>query len=402
MNELSMPFKVAPEIKGNLFSDVKTDAANSTDNKSEKGFEGELAGILGLNLPVMVDDNKIKMLTEIEGNAALGMGIPTDSTFTDNLGTVDETLNAVLKWCSAANTDASPQIDSLNNNSMLLPSTALSGSVETLPDMGGINLGKLSENQPVPDLKSILSGALEQSEDTPVQTADMYSGMLKTVGDENLDLQKANSIDMKMNTGDSITNKITEPLLNYHIIHKDSGGSNASADDSTNTYFINSNTANIMHNRDVNLSQQDSGGTKTIIANESIVSQVSDKISVLVKDGFSKATINLEPPSMGHLKVDIIVKDNMVRASIVAEHAVVKEVLKANLSSLTDALTHQGFQVSELNIFMGNRGGGYRDGFGLTAENNREPYYMSSDEVKAEDRYYRVNSDNNGGIDIFI
>ncbi|MBI5327261.1 MAG: flagellar hook-length control protein FliK [Deltaproteobacteria bacterium] len=137
------------------------------------------------------------------------------------------------------------------------------------------------------------------------------------------------------------------------------------------------------------------------VISEPLIQQVGSKIGVFLKDGISKATINLDPPSLGHLKVDIIVKDNVVRASITADNPAVKEVLKVNLQGLTDALMKQGLAVSELTVFLGDRSSGYREGFDFMPEGGGDRRHTEDNQSSA-DTWFLKRKGSDGVVDIFV
>lgn len=389
MNELSMLFKVNSEGKDNLLLDMKTEKAKTIDGGQEKGFESELAGILGLNLFVLPQDNKIPNSGEIQRKEELGMNLLIDDTTGDSFESLDGVIKTTLVEHNIINTDGEPPIFSFDNNDPIQISE------------------ELYKKPLTPDLKSVLTTVPNKEggvalggllEDTSDKITDIYSNILTNTSDEEIYLFKTSQGVMgQLPEDSSVINKGIADALLSHGVDKENNASHTSTDE-MRTNFVSSNT---LQKGDVTFIQDVKDGARGAITSENLVRQVGDKMSVLVKDGFSKATINLEPPSMGHLKVDIIVKDNMVRASIVADHQIVKEVLKANLSSLTDALTHQGFQVSELNVFLGDRGGGYRDRFDFSGGEANYNYLSGNDSQSLEEEtVWQRNME--GAVDIFV
>ncbi|MCK5236481.1 MAG: flagellar hook-length control protein FliK, partial [Deltaproteobacteria bacterium] len=93
-----------------------------------------------------------------------------------------------------------------------------------------------------------------------------------------------------------------------------------------------------------------------------VIDQVGSKIGLFFRDGIGKASIRLDPPSLGRLQIEIVVRDSVVRAQIAAEHQTVKEVLEQNLATLKEALTKQGLYVDEITVSLGEGGNEKRGG----------------------------------------
>lgn len=142
-------------------------------------------------------------------------------------------------------------------------------------------------------------------------------------------------------------------------------------------------------------------GSKTF--NHILIEQISGKMGIAFKHGIGKASISLDPPSLGHLKVDIVVKDNMVRASIAAEHPIVKEVLEANLHGLKHALVQQGMILDGLTVFIGHRSGSNGEGLNsyYKTEDNADNISIKNIEHQSENLPLMRKKEERG-IDIFI
>ncbi len=89
-----------------------------------------------------------------------------------------------------------------------------------------------------------------------------------------------------------------------------------------------------------------------------VLDRISDKIGVSFRSGLNKATINLDPPSLGRLKIEITVDDNSVRTTIVADHSAVKDVIENGLNDLKNALLQQGLKIDNLTVLLGGGSAG--------------------------------------------
>ncbi|HLF86713.1 MAG TPA: flagellar hook-length control protein FliK, partial [Nitrospiria bacterium] len=81
------------------------------------------------------------------------------------------------------------------------------------------------------------------------------------------------------------------------------------------------------------------------------VSDVSSKRPIyLFKEDTSSVRINLDGDDFGKLKLDISTRGNMVKANIVTDHPIVKEMIEVNQGQLKDALSGQGLEISYLSV----------------------------------------------------
>lgn len=95
-----------------------------------------------------------------------------------------------------------------------------------------------------------------------------------------------------------------------------------------------------------------------------ILEQVAERMTVHIREGTSRAMIRLEPPDLGHIKLDIIVKDNVVKTHISAEHQAVKGVIEGNLNLLKNSLMQHGLTLEEVTISLFTDGReGWKDDF---------------------------------------
>ncbi|MBI5234551.1 MAG: flagellar hook-length control protein FliK [Deltaproteobacteria bacterium] len=95
---------------------------------------------------------------------------------------------------------------------------------------------------------------------------------------------------------------------------------------------------------------------ETPVSDEVLANQVGEKIGIVFKKGMSEATLRIEPPELGSIKIDMAIKDGFVTTRIIVEHAAVKDALDANVLLLKESLEQSGFKVDEIDISLGNEG----------------------------------------------
>ena len=98
---------------------------------------------------------------------------------------------------------------------------------------------------------------------------------------------------------------------------------------------------------------------QSTILSKGFVGDVSTRISVQFgKNNFGKATIALNPPELGELKVELVLRNNVVKAVIATESLLVRDTLEGSLSSLKSALEAQGLSVDEITVRLDDAPGG--------------------------------------------
>lgn len=81
-----------------------------------------------------------------------------------------------------------------------------------------------------------------------------------------------------------------------------------------------------------------------------LIDQVGRQISRSVLKGQRTIRLQLKPPELGVLKVDVDMKDNVLKLGMIAENGAVKEILQSGLPQLKESLVEQGVKIERLEI----------------------------------------------------
>ena len=103
----------------------------------------------------------------------------------------------------------------------------------------------------------------------------------------------------------------------------------------------------------VNFEQVMSKAEASEIRPKQVVEQIVRVARVQVENGQARATLTLEPPSLGKLSMHIITRDNQVRATFFVETPQVKEIIESNLPQLRQSFLEQGLKVEDFSVFVG-------------------------------------------------
>ncbi len=137
------------------------------------------------------------------------------------------------------------------------------------------------------------------------------------------------------------------------------------------------------------------------------VKGVAARVSVAFTENIGKATITLNPPELGRLKVEMSLQDNVMQATFRAENLNVKEALEKNIDLLKAALIEQGMKVDELNVSLDDN---YRERDGRFTGESSGRQGRGKGDVKGEVSFNRDGgtedqlyySAEEPGVDVFI
>ena len=83
---------------------------------------------------------------------------------------------------------------------------------------------------------------------------------------------------------------------------------------------------------------------------ETVYRQIADKMAYQLRNNQHRLQIQLTPPNLGKVNLDLVMKDDHVKASIVTESPVVKQVLEEQADRLRESLAQQGVKLESFEI----------------------------------------------------
>jgi flagellar hook-length control protein FliK len=100
---------------------------------------------------------------------------------------------------------------------------------------------------------------------------------------------------------------------------------------------------------------------------ESVMTQVLDKINVAAKSGITEMRIMLRPESLGEMHLKIRLEGDVVTAKVYVENQQVKQIVEANLVALKDSLAQHNLQIGSFSVTI-NHNNDARDQMQMMAE----------------------------------
>ena len=89
--------------------------------------------------------------------------------------------------------------------------------------------------------------------------------------------------------------------------------------------------------------------------------KIADKMMIMIRTGEYKSRLQITPPELGKLDIDLTVKNGHIHASLSTENVLVKEVIESNLNQLKQQLNNQGLTVDSFDVMVGPDNGDPRD-----------------------------------------
>jgi flagellar hook-length control protein FliK len=86
---------------------------------------------------------------------------------------------------------------------------------------------------------------------------------------------------------------------------------------------------------------------------ESIMTQLSGRVTEAIKSGVNEIRLLLRPESLGEMRVKLTLDGEVVMGKIYVENQQVKHIVEANLQTLRDSLGQHGLQTGSFDVDVG-------------------------------------------------
>jgi len=87
--------------------------------------------------------------------------------------------------------------------------------------------------------------------------------------------------------------------------------------------------------------------------------RVISEAGKILENGAGKVQMTLQPPNLGTINMEVVVRSNRVDLVLTANHADVQQILQANADQLKNALSNQGFQIDQMSVLLKREGFGF-------------------------------------------
>lgn len=89
-----------------------------------------------------------------------------------------------------------------------------------------------------------------------------------------------------------------------------------------------------------------------------VVDQVARRLGLALKRGENQVRLQLRPPHLGSIQLEVSMKDNILKVAMMAEHHSVKELLTSHVHELRQAFAEQGIELQKIDVEVGHHHSG--------------------------------------------
>jgi hypothetical protein len=89
--------------------------------------------------------------------------------------------------------------------------------------------------------------------------------------------------------------------------------------------------------------------------------KIVEKMLIMFRAGEYQSRLQITPPELGRLDIDLTIKNGHVQANLSAENSAVKEIIEANLNQLKQQLSSQGLTIDKFNVMISPDNGERRE-----------------------------------------
>lgn len=229
------------------------------------------------------------------------------------------------------------------------------------------------------DLNNLSNPLLAKSENVQIQTKQIGISLIPTddtsiASSKNTKLEgshqdfteqflNAKFGDSKAQTGDNLTknggeHKGTEQQTKAETITSQVQGNLAADAKPVESSFIHQlNTVSTTSTQPMSIEGKLAPGAHLPVSESDMVNNLVQRFTVNPRLQTSKISMQLHPAELGAIKIDIQVKDDSIKASIVAQSQQVFDTLEKNMPRLRAVLENQGFTVDSFQVVMDDNSG---------------------------------------------
>ncbi len=249
-------------------------------------------------------------------------------------------------------------------SSFLKNKGASEGDVKSFLDSFRMDLKKTGAGQHENYLKSVLLN-------DKVYESVKNDQLLSSTEQGNLKLNLTELIklaDKKLNA--DINGKTTDDILHSGVSAKNgSAGKDSNINTMKETPFLSG--FNILQEKDIkNIGKIDQPNTAMYLPPQ--LPKIIDRIMFMIRTGEYQSRLQITPPELGRLDIDLTYKNGHIHVNLSAENTAVKEIIEANLNQLKNQLNSQGYTIDRFDVMVGIENGERRDSETWADGNNRK------------------------------
>lgn len=225
------------------------------------------------------------------------------------------------------------------------------------------------------------------------KTEDIVSNEVETTKSENINFsdKQNETINKEISNDADVIDDIQENNYKIEMLQADTSGDNQSFSENPQDTFIKMNIENFETTDGKEL--KISSDFKTILNRSSekiqtttikntqqseIINQVKEQIGNIKGNFNSKVSMILQPEHLGKVSVEILSDKGVVKANIVAQNPMVKDMLEKNIDALKNTLTSQGVSVANVSVQVEKNAEAQQGNLDFTKQSMEQDFANSS------------------------
>ncbi len=147
------------------------------------------------------------------------------------------------------------------------------------------------------------------------------------------------------------------------------------------------NSASATSTQAMNVEGKLAPGAHLPVSESDMVNNLIQRFNVNPRLQTSKLTMQLHPAELGAIKIDILVKDDSIKASIVAQSQQVFDTLEKNMPRLRAVLENQGFTIDTFQVVMDDNSGNHQELFQEQFNSQQQEFASTSSSSSDSDAF---------------
>lgn len=329
-NQLTDILNQTDEMKDNMINQLMTPSVEEVNSELKVDTEGNNA----VDIRSVFDEQNNKLMPEngdLDGNADDVENVTQDNTSVDNS---NEELNAnIVTTDNSGETAQLENVDDINNKDSKVQELFEKGSHDSLNEL------KQIDNET--DTLSALHNIKELHDDKDDAGNSDDSNDIEISQTQSSDDQSIQKMLSRQNDSDSFSNDLKDNSENMTQSNHQS---------ESKTTNINQFIDNLFTHVRETVGQESTGQVNDNLFAQRIMNHVVDALKVISKENVTSMEMQLNPESLGKINIQVVAKDGLITAQIVAQNEQVKESIENQLTVLKQNMADQDIKIDDVEV----------------------------------------------------
>lgn len=326
-NQLTDILNQTDEMKDNMVNQLMTPSVEEVNSELKVDTEGDNA----VDIRSVFDEQNNKLIPEngdLDGNVDDVENVTQDNTSVDNS---NEELNAnIVTTDNSGETAQLENADDINNTDSKVQELFEKGSHDSLNELKQID-NETDTLSALHNTKELYNDKDDAGNSDDIEISQTQSS----------DEQSTQKMLSKQNDSDSFSNDLRDNSENMTQSNHQS---------ESRTTNINQFIDNLFTHVRETVGQESTGQVNDNLFAQRIMNQVVDALKVISKENVTSMEMQLNPESLGKINIQVVAKDGLITAQIVAQNEQVKESIENQLIVLKQNMADQDIKIDDVEV----------------------------------------------------